>query len=264
MKRQRGADPISVDGGDGFIAGEDVAVALITAHTDATPDGHARALLDPAVVAAARAGEVVLVGRVSGTIARAEPEVIGPQGRPGGSGQMGDELTNLILIAAGGLLGVAFILRLAGNVAAFLTGTPQPTAGAAGGVAVFFNPADPGGQLGADGLNPFVYWVVAALMLGALVTAGFWAWGLLRRTMRQTALDPHRQEGTATRHEIAQTASTKALMRRASTLRPTLENPTPRDVGYRLGTAHRHEVWASWRTRSSSSAPPGAARACSS
>ena len=69
VKRQRGADPISVDGGDGVIAGEDVAVALIAAHTDATPDGRARALLDPAVVAAARAGEVVLVGRVSGTIA---------------------------------------------------------------------------------------------------------------------------------------------------------------------------------------------------
>ena len=171
--------------------------------------------------------------------------MIGPQGRPGGSGQMGDELTNLILIAAGGLLGVAFILRLAGSVAAFLTGTPQPTAGAAGGVAVFFNPADPGGQLGADGLNPVVYWVVAALMLGALVTAGLWARGLIRRTMRQTALDPHRQEGTATRHEIAEAASTKALMRRASTLRPSLENPAPRDVGYRLGTAHRHEVWAS-------------------
>lgn len=69
VKRRRGADPICVDGGDGFIAGEDVAVALIVAHTDATPDGQARALLDPSVVAAAKAGEVVLVGRVSGTIA---------------------------------------------------------------------------------------------------------------------------------------------------------------------------------------------------
>ena len=74
--------------------------------------------------------------------------MIGPHGRPGGSGQMGDELTNLILIAAGGLLGVAFVLRAAWEaLAAFLTGGPQPTAGAAGGVAVFFNPTDPGGQL---------------------------------------------------------------------------------------------------------------------
>ncbi|WP_184399747.1 hypothetical protein [Nocardiopsis composta] len=68
-RRRRGADPIRVDGGDGFISGEDVAVAVIVAHTDATPDGRARALLDPEVVAAAKAGEVVLVGRVSGTIA---------------------------------------------------------------------------------------------------------------------------------------------------------------------------------------------------
>ncbi|WP_245533407.1 hypothetical protein [Actinoalloteichus spitiensis] len=68
-RRRRGADPIRVDGGEGFISGEDVAVAVIVAHTDAAPDGRARALLDPEVVAAAKAGEVVLVGRVSGTIA---------------------------------------------------------------------------------------------------------------------------------------------------------------------------------------------------
>lgn len=68
-RRRRGADPLRVDGGDGFISGEDIAVALIVAHTDATPDGRARILLDPQAVAAAKAEEVVLVGRVSGTIA---------------------------------------------------------------------------------------------------------------------------------------------------------------------------------------------------
>ncbi|NYI98527.1 type IV secretory pathway TraG/TraD family ATPase VirD4 [Streptomonospora nanhaiensis] len=167
----------------------------------------------------------------------------GPQGRAGQP--MGDELTNVLLIAIGGLLGVAFVLRAAGSVAAFLTGTAQPTAGATGGVAVFFHPADPGGQLGADGLSPVVYWITAALMLTALTAAGLWAWSLIRRTMRQAAGDPHRQEGTATGHEVAKAASAKALMRRAGTLRPSLENPGPGDVGYRLGTAHRREVWAS-------------------
>jgi len=170
--------------------------------------------------------------------------VTGPHTRPG-SGAMGDELTNLVLIAVGGLLGVAFVLRAAGSVAAFLTGSPQPTAGAVGGVAVFFDPADPGGQLGAAGLNPVVYWITAALMLGVLVVAGFWVWGVVRRTMRQAARDPHRQEGTATRHEVAQAASARVLLRRAGTLRPTLEYPAPGDVGYRLGTAHHQEVWAS-------------------
>ena len=167
----------------------------------------------------------------------------GPQGRPGQP--LGDELTNILLVAIGGLLGVAFVLRAAGSVAAFLTGTPQPTAGATGGVAVFFDPADPGGQLGADGLKPVVYWITAALMLTALTAAGFWAWSLIRRTMRQAAQDPHRQEGTATGHEVATAASAKALMRRAGTLRPSVENPRPGDVGYRIGTAHRQEVWAS-------------------
>jgi hypothetical protein len=68
-RRRRGADPIEVDGGDGFISGGDIAIAVIVAHTDAATDGRARALLDPAMVAAAKASEVVLVGRVSGTIA---------------------------------------------------------------------------------------------------------------------------------------------------------------------------------------------------
>lgn len=69
VRRRRTAEAVSVDGGDGFIAGEDVAVALIVSHTDATPDGRVGALLDPAVITAPKAGEVVLVGRVSGTTA---------------------------------------------------------------------------------------------------------------------------------------------------------------------------------------------------
>jgi type IV secretion system protein VirD4 len=158
---------------------------------------------------------------------------------------MGDELTNLVLIAIGGIIGVAFVLRAAGSVAAFLTGTDQPTAGATGGIAVFFDPGDPGGQLGADDLNPVVYWIVTTVMLGALAAAGIWASRLFRRMTRQAAADPHRQAGVATGHEVAQTASARALMRRASTLRPALDDPRPVDVGYRLGQSRRCEVWAS-------------------
>lgn len=67
-RRWRAADPVRVDGGEGFIAGEDVAIALITGHTDATHEGRVRAFLDPTVIAATKAGEVVLIGRVSGTV----------------------------------------------------------------------------------------------------------------------------------------------------------------------------------------------------
>ena len=54
-----------------------------------------------------------------------------PQQRQGGS--VGDELTNAALIGLVGIFGVALILRAAGSVAAFLSGTPQPTSGPASG-----------------------------------------------------------------------------------------------------------------------------------
>lgn len=52
---------------DGFIPGEDIAIALVTSSINAAKDGTARALID----AAEHPGisEVVLVGRVSGTLA---------------------------------------------------------------------------------------------------------------------------------------------------------------------------------------------------
>ncbi|MFS2281984.1 hypothetical protein V2S04_14315 [Microbacterium sp. OR21] len=56
--------------GDGFVPGEDIAVAVVTGHTDASGTGTARALIDPARLgpdAASSVVEVVLFGRISGT-----------------------------------------------------------------------------------------------------------------------------------------------------------------------------------------------------
>lgn len=56
--------------GAGFVPGEDVAVAIITGHTDAAHTGTARALIDPAQLDHTAAGEfteVLLFGRISGT-----------------------------------------------------------------------------------------------------------------------------------------------------------------------------------------------------
>ena len=55
--------------GDGFVPGEDIAVAVIVAHTDATGTGAARALLDQRQLDALAESphEVVLYGRISGT-----------------------------------------------------------------------------------------------------------------------------------------------------------------------------------------------------
>ncbi|WP_392426057.1 hypothetical protein [Barrientosiimonas humi] len=55
--------------GEGFVPGEDVAVAVITGHTDATGTGAVRALIDPARLIPDASGgpEVLLFGRISGT-----------------------------------------------------------------------------------------------------------------------------------------------------------------------------------------------------
>lgn len=68
--KPRGPAPAEVTG-DGFVPGEDVAVAVIVSHTDATGTGHARTLLDLdrlRPVLRDGPGEVVLLGRVSGTL----------------------------------------------------------------------------------------------------------------------------------------------------------------------------------------------------
>ncbi|MCO5294465.1 MAG: hypothetical protein M9882_06115 [Homoserinimonas sp.] len=54
--------------GAGFVPGEDVAVAIIHAHTDASSDGTARTLLTAEQTALAVTSEVILLGRISGTL----------------------------------------------------------------------------------------------------------------------------------------------------------------------------------------------------
>lgn len=65
-KRKKPSPALVEVTGEGFVPGEDVACCVIASHTDATPHGTARAVLDPKQVKGA--GEVVLVGRISGTV----------------------------------------------------------------------------------------------------------------------------------------------------------------------------------------------------
>ena len=161
------------------------------------------------------------------------------------AGSMGDELTNAAMIALAGLVGLTVVLRGAGTVTAWLTSTAQPTSGPASGISVLLSPSDPGTALGAPGLNPVAYWITTTILLAIIGALGVFVWLRLRRYTKTVESDPRRLAGIATRHDINATASTKALLKRANSLRPSLEFPKPEDVGYLLGTSKGAAVWAS-------------------
>ncbi|MGP4980991.1 type IV secretory system conjugative DNA transfer family protein [Glutamicibacter arilaitensis] len=158
---------------------------------------------------------------------------------------MSDGLANLgigLLIAAAGL---AAILRVAGTIAAFLTGTPQPQAGITAGLMVLLNPADPAPALEADGLNSIAYWITTTLLIVVLGAGVWWGWTKVRHHSQSVQTDPRRLQGIATSGEVSRVASDTALIKRAGTLRPSLGAPKPSDVGYLLGRSRGKRVWAS-------------------
>lgn len=59
--------PRVVYGEEGFLPGEEVALAIIVRHIKASADGSARSLLEPGLCRVTAEGEIVLVGRISGT-----------------------------------------------------------------------------------------------------------------------------------------------------------------------------------------------------
>jgi len=160
-------------------------------------------------------------------------------------GAFDDSLTNLALAGLVAVVALGGALRVSGTLASFLTGQPQPTGGPEAGLGVLVHPADPGGPLGVPGLSPVVYWIVVAVLLAAIIAASWAVWSAIREHGRRAKADPCRIPGSATRAEVTRTASDKALLRRACTLRPSIDKPKPADVGYLLGSCHGKRVWAS-------------------
>jgi type IV secretion system protein VirD4 len=163
---------------------------------------------------------------------------------PRGQG-VDDDLVNLGLglIAAVGAIGA--VLRLAGTVSAWLSGTQQPTEGWEAGFRLLSRPGDPGAALGVDGLAAWVYWLVLTLMMGGVIAAVVLLWRRIGAIEHYTAHDPRWLAGVATGRDVRALASQKALLARGRTLRPSLDHPEPSHVGYLLGRSQGHGVWAS-------------------
>ena len=83
----------------------------------------------------------------------------------------------------------------------------------------------------------WLYWTSTAAVIAALAAAG--AAGFLVSTRNNTAHtnDPRRIQGLASKAEVAKVAGARALIARATDLRPSLANPQVGELGHRLGTA---------------------------
>lgn len=162
-----------------------------------------------------------------------------------GGRSVDDELVNLglILIAAVGAL--AAMLRVAGAIAAWLAGAPQPQGGLEAGFRVLANPTNPAGALESSVTPAVLYWFVLVVLAGLVGVVSYAAWRLIANTKQTASRDPRRIAGVATARDVQGVASEKALLARGHTLRPSLSRPAARDIGYLLGKSHRRNVWAS-------------------
>ena len=149
----------------------------------------------------------------------------------------------LVAIACGVVL--AGLLWGAGAGAAVLSGHRVPSHRPLGGLAALAHFGDPSIGWGAPVGSAVVYWtitVVALLAVGTLVWLG-------RRLVGPAAGprhgDPAMAEGLATGGHVRRHAGPKALVARASTLRPSVDRAVAGDVGYRLGRSRGAECWAS-------------------
>jgi type IV secretion system protein VirD4 len=156
-----------------------------------------------------------------------------------------DGLVNLglILVAAGG--SVSAIMRLAGSLAAWLSGAEQPRGGWEAGVRVLSQPTDPASALGSADLAAWAYWLVLVLMLAAIAACVSLLWRHVDAIRHRATRDPRRLAGVATSREVRTVASRQALLARGQPLRPSLRCPAPADIGYLLGRSRGQGVWAS-------------------
>jgi len=96
----------------------------------------------------------------------------------------------------------------------------------------------------------WLYWSVAALVVGAAATVGWGVWRLWRALPGGTG-GPTGPEGLqlragmAARAAVRAAAGSRALLARADRLRPSVVRPRPADVGFRLGSSRGVGCWAS-------------------
>jgi len=107
------------------------------------------------------------------------------------------------------------------------------------------NPTDPSRSWGQPVGPPVLYWGLTAVMATALSCLAFVVTTKVQRHNNSAKADPRQLPGLASRHDVDLVAGRKALLRRASNLRPSLANPGELDIGHRLGRVARIDCYCS-------------------
>lgn len=124
-----------------------------------------------------------------------------------------------------GLLWVAVVMWLAGQVASLVSGRGFAAGNLLAGVAAVFKPVHPEGLWGGSMAGPWVYWPVQA---SALLTAGYGSYRALRWWLDRRAGRPPapvkllEREGVASIPQVRSEVGPTALVKRAESLRPVL------------------------------------------
>jgi type IV secretory pathway TraG/TraD family ATPase VirD4 len=140
---------------------------------------------------------------------------------------------------------VVGVLWAAGAAAARLAGHRVPHGHPLGELAAFGHFTNPSAGWDAPVGAAALYWTVTFAALAALAGVGWAGWWVFSRVKGQEDEDPARVDGLANRRQVATAAGPKVLLARAPTLRPSLSDPRPIDVGYCLGTSRGVSCWAS-------------------
>ncbi|MGC8512688.1 MAG: type IV secretory system conjugative DNA transfer family protein [Acidimicrobiales bacterium] len=155
----------------------------------------------------------------------------------------GTDIAFGVLVA---VAGIAAVLWAGAAASAWVSGHRVPRAHLLAGFVAFAHAGDPSAAWGVPVGPPLLYWVFSSLAVAVAGLVAYGVWRVWRSPGGQArSADPLRAEGIATRAEVRAAVGSKALLRRAATLRPSLLAPRPSDVGYRLGFSRGLECWAS-------------------
>jgi len=170
--------------------------------------------------------------------------------------------TDLALVAIVLLMLTVGALRFAGTASAVVSGHRAPRGHPLGELAAFAHVGDPALGWHAQVGPAVLYWAVTALTLALLGFVVWGAWRIFRpaRPGGRTGDDPTKLDGLANRAQVLAAAGPKALVAQAKVLRPSLEKPKPRDVGWYLGHSRGVECWMGVRDSLVLVGPPGAGK----